>query len=61
MIKKIRFYKNILIEILETLCTICLFLESDSRYSHNQYGRYMHSHFDVLKRFSNNMRGDTDD
>ena len=34
MKKKIRFYKALLIEIIETLCTICLYLESDGRYSH---------------------------
>ena len=58
MFKKIRFYKALLIEIVETLCSICLYLESDSRRgAHNPHGVHMRSHFDVLKSFSEVMRG----
>ena len=32
MKKKIRFYKALLIEIIETLCTICLYFEKDGEY-----------------------------
>ena len=57
MIKKIRFYKALLIEMVETLCSICLYLERDSRFYHNSMGIYMGGHFNMLKRFSEEMRG----
>ena len=57
MKKKIRFYKMLLIEIIETLCSICLYLESDSRYTHNRHGQLMRSHFAMLKDFSEKLRG----
>ena len=57
MFKKIRFYRHLLVEIIETLCSICLYLESDSRYTHNPNGRYMCSHFERLKDFSKELRG----
>lgn len=56
MLKKIRFYKELLIEIVETLCSICLYLERDGRYC-NQESRHMRGHFTALKRFSEDMRG----
>lgn len=56
MIKKIQFYKALLIEIIETLCTICLYLERDGRYTHNEESRHMRSHFKVLKEFSEDLR-----
>lgn len=54
--RKLKLYKSILIEILETLCTICLYFEAESRRNHNPYGIYFHSHFEVLKEFSNKLR-----
>lgn len=57
MRKKIRFYKALLVEIIETLCSICLYLERDSRYTHNSNGEYMYGHFKELKRFSEKLRG----
>ena len=56
MKKKIRFYKALLIEIIETLCTICLYLEKDGRYTHNEESRHMRGHFTVLKEFSEDLR-----
>ena len=53
--KKIRFYKALIIEIIETLCSICLYLERDGRYSHNEMSRYMRGHFNCLKDFSRKM------
>lgn len=50
--KKIRFYKNLLIELIETLCTICLYLEREGRLTHNRESEYMRSHFRALKEFS---------
>lgn len=55
MIKKIQFYKSLLIEIVETLCTICLYLDIEGRRNHNQYGIYMGAHFNALKEFSTEM------
>ena len=56
MIKKIRFYKALIIEIIETLCTICLYLERDGRYTHNSETSHMRSHFMALKEFSEKLR-----
>ena len=58
MRKKIRFYKSLLIEIVETLCSICLYLERDSRQSRNEVGRYMRSHFEELKIYSYELRNE---
>ena len=53
MLKKIRFYKSLLIEIVETLCTICLYLEIEGRRNHNRMmAEHMRSHFECLKGFS---------
>lgn len=56
--KKLRFYKQLLIEIVETLCTICLFLSTEARkYGFNSmYDSHFRSHFDALKNFSEIMR-----
>ena len=40
------------IEILETLATICLYLESDSRSNRNANGVFMRGHFNELKTLS---------
>ena len=56
MKKKIRFYKALLIELIETLCTICLYLEMDGRYTHNKMSMHMNSHFTELKKFSDDLR-----
>lgn len=60
MFKKIKDYislqRRIQIEILETLCTICLWLERDGRYDRNPYAQYMGGHFSVLKDLSKELR-----
>lgn len=56
MLKKIRFYKQLLIEIIETLCSICLYLDHEGRVSHNKYGEFMHDHFSALKSYSEILR-----
>ena len=56
MKKKIKFYRALVVEVIETLCSICLYLESDSRYRRNPCGMYMKSHFDELKSFSEELR-----
>lgn len=61
MKKKIRFYKILISEILETLCTICLYLEREGRRSQNEMSRNMRGHFNVLKKFSEDLRGKQDE
>lgn len=60
MFKKIKRYfslqRRIQIEILETLCTICLYLRRTDSMS-NPYARYFPSHFDALKALSEELRG----
>lgn len=56
MRKKIRFYKELLTEIIETLCSICLVLDRVSRERHYPDGIHMYSHFKELKRFSEQLR-----
>ena len=56
MKKKILFYRNMIGEILETLCSICLYLEHDGRYTHNPLSEIMHDHFKELKVYSYNIR-----
>lgn len=56
MIKKFRFYKGLLCEIIETLCTICLYLESEAHHSRNRQGDIMRLHFDTLKKYSYTLR-----
>lgn len=58
MRKKLMFYKTLLIEIIETLCTICLYLEKDGYRSLNSEGGKMRTHFKVLKDFSNQLRNE---
>lgn len=58
--KKIKFYKALLTEIIETLCSICLYLDSDGRYTHNPNSRYMRGHFEQLKKFSRVLRGESE-
>lgn len=59
MKKKLKFYKALLIEIIETLCTICLYLEQEGRYTMrgNEASRHMRGHFVALKGFSEDLRG----
>ena len=58
MFKKIKDYfslqRRIQMEVLETLCTICLWLERDSR--HNRYSEFMGGHFTRLKELSRELR-----
>lgn len=56
MIKKIKFYKGLLLEFIETLCTICLYLEREGHFSHNNYSQQMNGHFRILKQYSTIIR-----
>lgn len=67
MIKKIKEYfrkrklqklraKEIQHEVLETLCTICLYLHRDGHFDRNPHSMLMLSHFGRLKKFSESIR-----
>lgn len=56
MRKRIKFYKEMIIEIIETLCTICLFLDAFGRRNHIPHAEHFHSHFDELKMYSAQLR-----
>lgn len=55
---KIFFYKGLLIEICETLASICLYLECDARRMHSPMGEHMRSHFNELKEYSQELRNE---
>lgn len=50
--------KRMYVEVLETLCSICLYLESDHIRSRNRYGEFMRDHFQQLKKLSQELRAD---
>ena len=56
--KKILFYKALLVEILETLCTICLYLDFEGTVYHHKNPKavYMRSHFEQLEQASSVFR-----
>jgi hypothetical protein len=54
--KKILFYKALLVEIVETLCSICLYLESDRVGRYNPHSIHMRDHFYELKKASKELR-----
>lgn len=56
MRKKIRFYKELLVEILETLCTMCLYMEREGKRNRIEESQMMHSHFEMLKSYSDTLR-----
>ena len=63
MIKKIKKYlkmrktqKQIQYEILETLASICLYLDYEAHRTHNPYGKHMRSHFEGTKHYSKILR-----
>lgn len=56
MRKKIKFYKQLLAEICETLCTICLDRSTDKFASGGRYREVYRDHFEKLKEFSRILR-----
>lgn len=60
MFKKIKAYislqRRIQHEVIETLATICRYLDSDGRFSHNPYYAYMEGHFESLLKLSEELR-----
>lgn len=56
--KKIRFYKRLIIELVETLITICMVLSRDTRYVYgNRYRNILEDHILTLGKFSEELRG----
>ena len=57
MIKRLRLYRLAIIEIMETLCSICLYLERDGHFCHNPYAADMYDHTVWLKKLSEELKG----
>lgn len=57
MIKRLKYYKKCFIEVIELLCTVCLYLEEQAYRNHSKYSHYFKSHFVILKTYSNKIRG----
>lgn len=55
--KKIKFYKRMLIEVIETLASICLYLDFEGRRNHNKYACYMFDHYRCLTEYRKELRG----
>ena len=55
-IRYLHLQRLICFEILETLATICLYLDYDGRHSRNPYSEHMRGHFEALKSFSEEIR-----
>lgn len=57
MIKKIRFYKRLLIEVIETLMTICMVLSRDTRGTcGSRYRNILEGHINELGKYSYELR-----
>ena len=56
MLRKIRFYKNLLAEIIETLITICLVLTDLRGLTNTRYRGTLFDHVNALKEYSETLR-----
>lgn len=56
MIKKIKFYRGLLIELIETMCTISIVMYKIAQRNHIPEGEYMYSHIRELKGYSEILR-----
>lgn len=56
MRKKIKFYKSLLVELIETLCTICLVLHRFATRNHIPQGEILYDHFNEMKKYSLELR-----
>lgn len=62
MRKKIKFYKRLIVEILETLVSLCLFLERLSKIRcYRDYDYILQDHAIMLKKFSETLREELKD
>lgn len=55
MIKRLRLYRLAIVEIMETLCSICWYLERDGHFCHNPYAAHMHDHTVRLRKLSEEL------
>ena len=53
---KAGFYKRLIVEIIETLCSICIVLGRNNRYAMPGTRELMEDHFRILKKFSAALR-----
>ena len=53
---KIFFYKGLLLEICETLASICLYLEYDAMRMNNPMRKIMRGHFNELAEYSQELK-----
>lgn len=60
MVRKIRFYKKLVIEIVETLITICMVLSRDSM-GRGMYRNILEGHINELGKFSQKLRSGKED
>lgn len=59
IVKKIRFYKRLLIEVIETLMTICMVLSRDTRGTYgSRYRNILEGHINELGKYSQTLRAD---
>ena len=60
--RKIRFYKRLLVEILETLITICMVMARDTRGMYGgRYRNILEDHINELSKFSHKLRNGKED
>ena len=55
--KKIKFYKKLITEVVETLITICMVLSRDGRCANGRYRNILEDHILTLGKFSEELRG----
>lgn len=46
------------IEVLETLASICLYLDYEGHYSRNRFHEYIRMHYSELKNYSKDLKDD---
>lgn len=58
--KKLKFYKRLLIELIETMITICMVLSRDMKgvYGGGRYRNILESHINELGKYSSELRKD---
>lgn len=54
--KTLRTYKKLIVEIVESLCTLMLYLDEQGYRNNSKYSRYFKCHFFELKTLSNELR-----
>ena len=55
------FYRRMLAEVLETLCTLCLYLSHGEPGHRNRFSEQMFGHFEPLNYFSRKLRSEEEE